>query len=109
MASLQSSLKQADIPRLSVEARETISGLRSAIVHLDAMLTKMNGEQGLVVSAQRATDSIGDLAGGAKGIGSELADALRSIREAADSIQHLADALDTDSDMLLKGRAKGRR
>ena len=109
VASLQSSLKQADIPRLSVEARETISGLRSAIVHLDAMLTKMNGEQGLVVSAQRATDSIGDLAGGAKGIGSELADALRSIREAADSIQHLADALDTDSDMLLKGRAKGRR
>jgi ABC-type transporter Mla subunit MlaD len=58
--------------------------------------------------AQRATDSIGDLAGGARGVGSELGDTLRSVREAAESIQRLTDALDTDSDMLLKGRAKGR-
>jgi paraquat-inducible protein B len=108
LVSLQSSLKQADVPRLSAEARETIIGLRGAVVHLNAMLARMDGDEGLVVSAQRATDSIGDLAGGAKGIGGDLADTLRGVREAADSIQRLADALDTDSDMLLKGRAKGR-
>jgi len=68
----------------------------------------MGSEKGVLASAQRATESIGDLAGGAKGVGPELADTLRAVREAADSIQHLADALDTDSDMLLKGRAKGR-
>ncbi|MDP9000963.1 MAG: hypothetical protein M3O46_12715, partial [Myxococcota bacterium] len=76
--------------------------------HLTALMTRIDGEQGLLASAQRATDSLGDLAGGAKGLGSELEDTLRDIRETVDSIQRLADALDTDSDMLLKGRAKGR-
>jgi hypothetical protein len=51
---------------------------------------------------------MGELAGGAAGIGSELANTLRDVRDAAESIQRLTDALDTDSDMLLKGRAKGR-
>jgi paraquat-inducible protein B len=108
LASVQLSLKQANIGKLSSEADSTIGGLKDAIVHLDSMLTKMDGEKGLLASVQRTTDSMGDLAGGAKGIGSELAETLRDVREAADSIQRLADALDTDSDMLLKGRAKGR-
>jgi hypothetical protein len=72
------------------------------------MLTKMDGEQGLLVSAQRATDSIGDLAGGAKGMGSDVTETLHDVRDAVESLQRLADALETDSDMLLKGRAKGR-
>jgi len=108
LAAFQTSLKQADISGLSNEARQTIAGLKAAIAHLDAMLASMGSEKGVLASAQRATESIGDLAGGAKGVGPELADTLRAVREAADSIQHLADALDTDSDMLLKGRAKGR-
>lgn len=60
------------------------------------------------MSAQRATDSVGDLAGGQSSVGVELAETLRGVREAADSVQHLAEALGTDSDMLVKGRAKGR-
>jgi phospholipid/cholesterol/gamma-HCH transport system substrate-binding protein len=108
LAALQVTVKQADVGGLSTEARHTIGGLNGAIAHLDGILTKMGGDKGILVSAQRATDSIGDLAGGAKSIGTELGDTLRDVREAADSIQRLADALDTDSDMLLKGRAKGR-
>jgi len=108
MVTLNATLKQAHVGELSGEARKTITGLRDATVHLDAILTKMDGDKGILASAQRATDSIGDLAGGAKGLGSELADTLREVREAADSLQRLTDALDTDSDMLLKGRAKGR-
>jgi paraquat-inducible protein B len=108
LVTLQVSLKQANIGKLSGETEQTIVGLRTAVTHLDAMLTRVDGDKGILASAQRATDSIGDLAGGAKGLGSELGDTLREVREAADSIQRLADALDTDSDMLLKGRAKGR-
>jgi phospholipid/cholesterol/gamma-HCH transport system substrate-binding protein len=106
---MEGALKQANVGKLSADAAKTIAGLQTAIDHLDAMLTKMGGDNGLVASAQRATDSIGDLAGGAKGLGSELGDTLRDVREAADSIQRLAEALDTDSDMLLKGRAKAAR
>ena len=108
LAALQVTVKQADVGHLSSDARHTIGGLDGAIAHLDAILTRMNGDKGILVSAQRATDSIGDLAGGAKSIGAEMGDTLREVREAADSIQRLVDALDTDSDMLLKGRAKGR-
>ena len=108
LGSLQSSLKQANIGKLTSETAAMIGGLKHAIDDLDAMLMKMDGQAGLLASAQRATDSIGDLAGGAKGLGSELSDTLRGVREAADSLQRLSDALDTDSDMLLKGRAKGR-
>jgi ABC-type transporter Mla subunit MlaD len=105
---LEAMVKQADVGRLSGSARETLDSLRVAVMHLDDMLTSVSGARGLLVSAQRASDSIGDVAGGAKGVGSELTDTLREVREAAGSIQRLTDALDTDSDMLLKGRAKGR-
>jgi len=108
LATLESTTRQADLGGLSAEARRAIGSTGGAIAHLDAILAKAGGDQGLVASAQRATDSIGDLAGGAKGVGDELQDTLRGLREAADSIQRLSDALDTDSDMLLKGRAKGR-
>jgi phospholipid/cholesterol/gamma-HCH transport system substrate-binding protein len=108
LASLQGSLKQANVGGLSAEAARTMAELTDAMGHLDAVLTKMDANKGLLASAQRATDSIGDLAGGAKGLGSELADMMRDVREAADSIQRLTDALDTDSDMLFKGRARAR-
>jgi hypothetical protein len=108
LLALQASVKQADVGGLSGDARHALTGMSAAIAHLDAMLTTMSGDKGLLSSAQRATDSIGDVAGGAKSIGTELGDTLRDVRAAADSIQRLADALDTDSDMLLKGRAKGK-
>jgi phospholipid/cholesterol/gamma-HCH transport system substrate-binding protein len=108
LGSLEGALKQANVGALSRGAEKSIAELTDAMGHLDTMLTRMDENKGLLQSAQRATDSIGDLAGGAKGLGSELADTMRDVREAADSIQRLADALDTDSDMLLKGRAKAR-
>jgi phospholipid/cholesterol/gamma-HCH transport system substrate-binding protein len=108
LTALQTTMKQANLGKISDDTLAMIGGLKHAIDNLDAMLTKMDGEAGLLASAQRATDSIGDLAGGAKGVGTELSETLRGVREAADSIQRLTDALDTDSDMLLKGRAKGR-
>ncbi len=108
LATLQGAIKEANLGKLSGEAGKAVTGLNVAVTRLSGVLERIDGDRGLVASAQRATDSIGDLAGGAKGLGSELEDTLRDVREAADSIQRLADALDTDSDMLLKGRAKGK-
>jgi paraquat-inducible protein B len=103
---VQTSLQQADVGKLSRQASEALSGIRKAVARVDAMLETMGSDKGLLSSVQRATDQIGDVAAGGKGLGSDLAETLRAVRDAADSIQHLADALDTDSDMLLKGRAK---
>jgi paraquat-inducible protein B len=44
----------------------------------------------------------------ADGRAKELADTLRDVGEAAQSIRDLADTLERDPDMLLKGRAKGK-
>jgi hypothetical protein len=59
-----------------------------------------------LTSVERASDSVGDVAASARGFGPELGETLRDLREAADSIRQLADALELDSDMLLKGRSK---
>jgi phospholipid/cholesterol/gamma-HCH transport system substrate-binding protein len=108
LVALRGAIKDANLGKLSGEADKAITGLNVAVTRLTDVLERVDGDRGLVASAQRATDSIGDLAGGAKGLGSELEDTLRDVREAVDSIQRLADSLDTDSDMLLKGRAKGK-
>ncbi len=109
LTSLNGAVADANIPRLSSDTHKAILALTAAVGQLDALLAKANGDQGLMASAQRATDSVGDVAGGAKGLGSELTETLRGIREALDGIQRLAEALETDSDMLLKGRTKRKK
>ena len=54
----------------------------------------------------RASDAFGDTVRGADGLGTELEDALRAVQEAARSIHKLADTVEKDPDMLLKGRAR---
>lgn len=109
LTSLNGAVTEANVPQLSRDSRKAIVGLTGAITQLDALLVKANSQDGLMASAQRATDTITDVAGGAKGLGAELADTLRAIREALDGIQRLADALELDPDMLLKGRSKTRK
>ena len=53
---------------------------------------------------QRATDSVGE-AGSAQLIGA-ICRTLREVREAASTLRLVLDALERDSDMLLKGRAE---
>jgi paraquat-inducible protein B len=109
MTSLNGAVNDANIPQLSSDTRTAVLALTRAVVQLDALLAKANGEQGLMASAQRATDSVGDVAGGAKALGPELAETLRGLREALDGVQRLSEALETDSDMLLKGRTRRKR
>ena len=109
LTSLNGAVAEANVPQLSSDTHKAIVGLTAAVTQLDALLAKANGEEGLMASAQRATDTITNVAGGAKGLGAELADTLRAIREALDGIQRLADAIELDPDMLLKGRSKKRK
>lgn len=102
---LQRAVAGAHVEKLSGGAETAIAGLNVAVTRLNAILAKVDGEKGLLVSTQRASDSVGDVAGGARGLGVELAETLRGVREAMASVQRLTEALETDSDMLLKGRA----
>jgi paraquat-inducible protein B len=93
---------------LSTHAQETLGRLDGAVALLDSILARVGGEKGMIVSAERASDAIGDVANNASGVTDELGTTLRDVQQAAQSIQKLADALERDSDMLVKGRAGAR-
>lgn len=103
LAGLSAMLKGVDAQRLPERAAGTFDRLNTAVNKMSKVLDRIDGETGLVAIAQR---SIGDVGKSATGVSRELDDTLRDIREAASALRTLAESLDRDPDMLLKGRAK---
>jgi phospholipid/cholesterol/gamma-HCH transport system substrate-binding protein len=98
-------IEQAALPE---KAAETIDDLRAAVGKMNAVLDQLDGDSGLLAAAKQATQSFGAVGSDARGTTRELDSTLREIREAAEAIRGLAETLERDPDMLLKGRAKGK-
>lgn len=96
----------AQIPDKLANAIESLSG---AIAKVNGLVEGLGGDGGLVASTQRATDSIGDLGRTTNGSAARLERTLRDLDEAAVAIRGLAEAIDRDPDMLIKGRAKAKK
>lgn len=92
--------------QLSKDARAALTSLNTAVLSLDALLVQVGGEQGLAVSLRQTSDSMGAMAQSANRVGPAIEDASRDVQGAARAVQRLADALELDPDMLLKGRGK---
>jgi paraquat-inducible protein B len=99
-------LAQVKVDQLTLEARSAIGNMSLALVKLQKVLDRVDGAGGILANAERATSSLGQAATGARNVGPELSDTLRDVREAAASMRELLDALERDSDMLIKGRAR---
>ncbi len=95
-----------DAGGLSKEAQATLKNLNSAVVGINQVVSRVNGEKGLVSSVQHTSEALGSMAQNANHVGPAMEDALKDVQGAAQSIQRLADALELDPDMLLKGRAR---
>ncbi len=95
-----------DTNKLSKEASATLAGFDRTVSRLNTLLARMDGDKGLLASATRASDALGDTARGADGVGAQLETTLTAVEKAANSIQKLASALERDPDMLLKGKAR---
>jgi phospholipid/cholesterol/gamma-HCH transport system substrate-binding protein len=106
---LHTKLDQIKAAELSNQAQQAIVHVNAITSELESMLVRIDGSHGVLSSVQRASDSVGDVAVSANGFGPELGETMRDLREAAGSVRELADALELDSDMLLKGRAKAVR
>jgi paraquat-inducible protein B len=106
LAVLERKLQQIPVAQLSQDARTAMAKVNANLDGLHDLLARVDGDRGLVASVQRASDSLGDAAGNAQGFGTELEDTLRNLGEAAAAIVDLVDALERDSDMLIKGRTK---
>jgi phospholipid/cholesterol/gamma-HCH transport system substrate-binding protein len=106
LASLQGKVDQLDAAELSRSAAATLKGASLALEKLNRSLTRLEGNDGLLASVQRTSDSLGDAAG--PRFAANLNDTGRDLREAAVAVRQLVDALQRDPDMLLKGKSKVR-
>jgi len=100
-ALLRAKLEQVQAGELSQSAQTTLANMNATAVKMQRVLERVDGDRGLLASAQRASDSLGDVAGGL-----EVDATLREVREAAEAIRELVDLLEREPDMLLKGRAR---
>jgi paraquat-inducible protein B len=108
LQNLNRTISRIDRANLPAKTAETIEDVHKAVNKLNAVLDKVDGENGLIASFTRTSDAFGSLGRGANGTSRELESTLREVREAAESIRVLADAMERDPDMFLKGRAKAK-
>lgn len=108
LTGLQSAIAHIDQARIGDKTAKTLDDVNVAVAKMNRVLDRVDGDNGLVASVQRASDAFGSLGRGAGGTTRELDKTLREVREAAESIRVLADTLERDPDMFLKGRAKAK-
>jgi paraquat-inducible protein B len=109
MRELRAQLGAFKAGELSADARRGLNELNQTLTNVNRLLERLENEEGLMVSAERAANSINEVARGAQSVGPELELTMREVRGAARSIKRFVDALERDPDMLLKGRATAAR
>lgn len=106
---LRAALHAVDAAKLSQQAQATMTTVNGTLDRTSTLLDRLQGDKGVLASAERASNAVGDMAHGARGLGTELEDTLREVQGAAAAVQRLGDELDRDPDMLLKGRSRAAR
>ena len=109
LGTLDDKLAQLDTRGLSQESRAALASWQGTAARANQLLDRMSGERGLLASAERVSDSLGDVAQNANGFSSEMEHTLRDVSEAAAAVRDLADALERQPDMLIKGRTRAGR
>jgi phospholipid/cholesterol/gamma-HCH transport system substrate-binding protein len=108
LTNLNATMKRFDKANLPEKAGATIDDLHVAVGKMNKVLDRIDGDKGLLTSVIRASDAVGDVGKSAGVTTRELEQTLKEIRDAAEAIRLLADSLEKDPDMLLKGRAKAK-
>ena len=106
---LRAQIQALNAGALSTHAEQTMTSFNQTLANTDKLLVRLESDKGLLQSAERAANSMNEVARGAQAVGPELEQTLREVRDAARSVHHFVDALQRDPDMLLKGRAEARR
>ena len=109
LRAVQETLAQADVPRVSTKAQAALDGMAQTLAGMDQLFTRIESEHGLLSHAERTTQLVGDAAQGGTALELDMQALIDRMAEATESFRRLADALERDPDMLLKGRAKGKQ
>jgi phospholipid/cholesterol/gamma-HCH transport system substrate-binding protein len=84
-----------------------LASARATLAKADRLLERLDGDDGLLSSVKRSSESLGDLAG--PRLGASIEETGRDLRETAATLRQVLEALQRDPDMLLKGKAKVRQ
>lgn len=101
--------QQTEQARLPARTAATLAKVDRTATKLTGVLTRFEGDRGLVAGTQRAIQSVADLGRRAAASSDELAQTLRDLGDAARSVRDLAEEIERDPDMLLKGRPRTAR
>lgn len=108
LRSVERTLAGIDRSAIPERSARTLDEMQRALARVNTVLDRVDGDDGLISSANRAAQAVSELGRGTSRTTRELESTMRGIREAADAIRGLADTLERDPDMLLKGRAKAK-
>jgi paraquat-inducible protein B len=106
MKELNMQLKAMQAGELSREVQKNLATFNVTMTRVNDLLEHLDGDRGLMASAQQTSEAMAEVARGAQSLGPELELTLREVRGSARSIRRFVDALERDPDMLLKGRAE---
>lgn len=108
LTSVEGSVNQLETAKLSAKSQQVLTDLSGTIKKANDMIARIDSDKGLLVSAKRATDAMGDVAThfSSPRLSTSLEKTLSDISDVADYIRKVADALERDPDMLLKGKGK---
>ena len=100
-------VRSLDREKIGDSVGATLGALHVAADDLGKLLKGLDGDHGLLATTQRSVSSFGEAGRNVAGATRDLDETLGDIREAAAAIRQLADELEREPDVLLKGRARG--
>jgi ABC-type transporter Mla subunit MlaD len=106
VADIRSIVTSTERQALPEKASKALANMDEALTKLNRVIGSLEGEKGFVSRASRAADAFGDVGKSATGTARQLEDTMQDLSEAARAIRDLAEAVERDPDMLVKGRGK---
>lgn len=92
--------------RLPEHLTATLASTDKAIAQVTGVLRQVGGPSGLVASAHKAADAVGELGRTTVASADELTRTVRDLGNAARAIRELAEELERDPEVLVKGRER---
>jgi ABC-type transporter Mla subunit MlaD len=93
--------------RLPEQLGQAVGSLVAALSQVDQLLANLQGNEGLLTSARRASDSVDLAARGSRDVGRRLDLTLQEVRRSAAAVRRLSESIDRNPEMFLKGRPSG--
>jgi phospholipid/cholesterol/gamma-HCH transport system substrate-binding protein len=103
LAEVHRIIERVDREKLPGRAAGAIDAARAALDKMNKAVEHIDGQAGLIASAQRAVDSFNEVGRNASATTRDLEGTLDDIRATAAAIRSLAEELERNPDMLVKG------